>query len=463
MSGGQIEEFADQVAALSGGTVRIEPRYRAAGEVDASGTRRSAGSSSTASSTSAGTGARLGHRGRHDPARAHHPAAGDDRRPPRRRRLRRRARARPDGGPRRRRGHRPGAAAGGDPPPDDPRDRDDVVSGWPPAAPYAPRGRRPPGPSSRPSAPSRPTRTSAPRWSPPSRAWASRDNDRRGRQHGRQPAAVPQGQHAGRPRAGVRRAERRAAAVAARGGAGHPRLGGRDPDRRRRRGRGVLRGRRDGRPRPGGRLTRGHHGRRRGDRRAARRPRDGRADRPDRRARLRRARAPLARSSGRPTVSPATLVPDPGRLPDGVYRVEFTDDYLAERGCRRTWSPSTTASGRSPSRTGRGRRPGRARPHRDLRRDLRGPRRRPLLALRRGADRVRGPVVARTRRQPALGPVADGPADGHFHWGRPWQRVGDAEGVAAAPTPRPSSRTAATSPTAPTASGSPTPTWPTTA
>ncbi len=33
-----------------------------------------------------------------------------------------------------------------------------------------------------------------------------------------------------------------------------------------------------------------------------------------------------------------------------------------------------------------------------------------------------------------FGPVTEGAADGHFHWGLPWQRVGDTDGAPAAPT-----------------------------
>ena len=37
-------------------------------------------------------------------------------------------------------------------------------------------------------------------------------------------------------------------------------------------------------------------------------------------------------SPDREEVTAATLTPDPGELPNGVYRVEFSDDYLADHG-----------------------------------------------------------------------------------------------------------------------------------
>ena len=45
------------------------------------------------------------------------------------------------------------------------------------------------------------------------------------------------------------------------------------------------------------------------------------------------AASTLARCSpDREEVTAATLTPDPGELPNGVYRVEFSDDYLADHG-----------------------------------------------------------------------------------------------------------------------------------
>lgn len=140
-------------------------------------------------------------------------------------------------------------------------------------------------------------------------------------------------------------------------------------------------------------------------------------------------------SASRPAVTTATIVKDPGRLPDGVYRVEFTDDYLRGEGMSResiahnrgvwtftleggTWQVERVAPDVADSFEG-------------------------VYEVRGGDlfwsftdEQLVFEVPWALGRGGSLyfGPVADGPADGHFHWGLPWQRVGDVEVETPEPT-----------------------------
>ncbi len=143
---------------------------------------------------------------------------------------------------------------------------------------------------------------------------------------------------------------------------------------------------------------------------------------------------PLARCSpSAAAITPSTLTPDPGRLPDGVYRVEFTDDYLASQGVTLEnigyahgvwtvklrdgrWQVDQVASDLTESFEGTY--------------QVRGDDLYWLSAEEQLIFRV--PWSLADDGSLRFGSV-EGPADGHFHWGRPWQRVGDATGGEPAP------------------------------
>ena len=135
---------------------------------------------------------------------------------------------------------------------------------------------------------------------------------------------------------------------------------------------------------------------------------------------------PLARCSpATAAVTPETLVPDPGRIPDGVYRVEFSDDYLRQQGLTREmaginhgvwtitlrdgqWQVEQVASDITDTFQGSY--------------EVRGDDLYWLFDEEQVVFRV--PWSLGEDGSLRFGQV-DGPPDGHHHWGLPWERVGD--------------------------------------
>jgi hypothetical protein len=145
---------------------------------------------------------------------------------------------------------------------------------------------------------------------------------------------------------------------------------------------------------------------------------------------------PLARcSASRPAITPTTISPDPGRLPDGVYRVEFTDDYLREQGLPQemigynhgvwtitlddgTWQVEQVAPDVSDTFGGVY--------------EVRGNDLHWFFTDEQAMFRI--PWSLGPDGSLRFGPVAEGAADGHFHWGLPWQRVGEVDRADPEPT-----------------------------